>query len=88
MRPLRIATAGNVLVPSYLALGQKGYRIWREASASEAEWWVAEGPLGRFSAEDPLSLLGLVAMAETRGDEWEASDEEIDAYLTKFHPGG
>ncbi|RYG60377.1 hypothetical protein EON80_24785 [bacterium] len=80
---LRIFTAGNVFVPAYLALKQKGFTVWEEGTA-ERETWYAEDATRLFIAEDPLSLLGLVAMHETRGDDWMAEDEEIDAFMAEF----
>ena len=63
-----IATAGNTIIPAYLALLQKGYSISCESSAGAAEeLWVAEDASTRFRAEDPLLLLGLVSLYEIRG---------------------
>lgn len=74
-----IADAANVLVPAYLAICRKGYLVKNENGYMTAE-------LGdrRFLAEDPLRLLGLIALAEIRGAAWQASDEEIDDYLRRF----
>jgi hypothetical protein len=84
-----IATAGNVLVPAYLALLTKGYAVNRITLGNEdepSEWCATKGAY-RFLAEDVLSLLGLVALHETRGDSWRASDAEIDSFFRDF-PGG
>ena len=62
---LHIAMAGNVFVPAYLVLRDKGYTVTREESAEGEEVWLADGPLGKFDADNTVSLLGLVAMAET-----------------------
>ena len=81
-----IASAGNVLVPAYLALVEKGFRVTRSKTArrGDPEEWCAKKGAARFVAEDPLSLLGLVAMREARGRAWRASDEEIDAFFDRF----
>jgi len=81
-----IVSAGNVLVPVYLALVQKGYRVMRSKTGrrDDPEEWCAVKGATRFVAEDPLSLLGLVAMREARGRAWQASDEEIDAFFDQF----
>jgi hypothetical protein len=80
-----IATAGNVLVPAYLALGTKGYRVTRVVDKRQpAETWRAVKAGEEFIAEDPLSLLGLVALYEARGAGWQAEDAEIDAFLKQF----
>ena len=35
-------------------------------------------------SQDPLELLGLVALYEARGDSWKATDAEIDHFLKTF----
>jgi len=80
---VHIHAAGNVEVPAYLSLLAKGYVVTRE-SRGDADYWLAEGPLGRFGAEGPIELLGVVAVAELRGESWKASDKEIKDFLTKF----
>jgi len=42
---------------------------------------IAERDGNWFAAEGPVALLGLIAMAEIRGEAWHASDEEIGEYL-------
>jgi hypothetical protein len=81
-----IANAANVIVPAYLALQQKGYSVscGNSSTADGEEVWCAENFSHRFIAEDPVTLLGLVAIYETRGEEWKASDEEIEEFLSKY----
>jgi hypothetical protein len=79
-----VATSGNVLVPAYLALQQRGYSVRREQRAEGEELWYAENDSHQFIAEDPVLLLGLVAMVETRGDSWYAADDEIRDYLARY----
>lgn len=81
---MNLHAAGNVVVPAYLALLAKGYRVHCERRSDETENWIAEGPHGRFGADDPITLLGVVAVAETRGENWPASDEEIERFLKEF----
>ena len=76
-------SAGNVLIPAYLSLRAKGYSVTSERS-NGSEKWIAEGSLGRFVADCPITLLGVVAVAETRGDSWRATDAEIDAFFKEF----
>jgi hypothetical protein len=80
---LNIATAGNVVVPAFLALIKKGYTVTFKKDG-DVELWTAEGPLGRFIGEDPPLVLGLVALGETRNGDWKATDEEIDYFFSKF----
>jgi hypothetical protein len=85
MKP-KLTDAGNTIVPAYLALLERGYLVCRDPSlaADSGAYWVAEDAGHRFVAEDLVALLGPVAMHETRGPEWQASDEEIDRFLAEF----
>ena len=78
---LEIAAAGNVVVPAYLALVWRGYSVTQTAAGGA---FVAEGPLGRFTADDTISLLGVVALAETRGARWPATDAQVEEFFAKF----
>ena len=75
------------MVPAYLALRAKGYTVTRETPGNEAqETWIAESDSLRLVAEDTVSLLGLAPMAEQRGSDWKASDDEIEAFLRAYGP--
>jgi hypothetical protein len=65
---------------------QRGFSVSRDPSlvTDAGAYWIAEGADYRFVAEDLVTLLGLVALHETRGPEWQASDEEIDQFLAEF----
>ena len=67
---------GNVAI---ITLCDKGYRVWWEASErpSADDWW-AEKEGREFVASSPLALLGLVALWEGRGDEWQEKPGEPD----------
>ncbi|HVG17607.1 MAG TPA: hypothetical protein VNI02_01035 [Blastocatellia bacterium] len=62
-----------------ITLREKGYRVWWEASErpSADDWW-AEKDGREFVASSPLGLLGLVALWERRGDEWQEKPGEAD----------
>ncbi|QDT36320.1 hypothetical protein [Stratiformator vulcanicus] len=77
-----IATAGNTTVPACLAIRQLGYDL--KFPSGDTCLCEAEGPLGRFIAEDPVTLLGLIKLRETRGEDWMASDAEIEAHSKLF----
>jgi hypothetical protein len=79
-----ITAAGNTVVPAYLSLLTKGYVVRREGPPADDEFWVAENEHRRFSAGDLVELLGVVALFEMRGEDWPASDEEIDRFLSEF----
>jgi hypothetical protein len=83
---LAISAAGNTYVPAYLVLLEKGYAVRREEppSAGGEALWYAENEEHRFIAEDVLLLLGLVALYEARGEQWKASDAEIDDFISKW----
>ncbi|HVF85043.1 MAG TPA: hypothetical protein VM821_03595 [Abditibacteriaceae bacterium] len=83
---IKIADAGNVLVPAYLTLIQKGLSVrWLNLTDDpEQELWFAEDATREFVADGPLTLLGLVSLHEIRGDNWQASDEQIDDFLGKY----
>jgi hypothetical protein len=85
MKPT-LADAGNAIVPAYLALLERGFSVSPDPSlaADSGACWVAEDAGHRFVAEDLVALLGLVAMHETRGPKWQASDEEIEQFLAEF----
>jgi hypothetical protein len=78
-RRVCIGIAGNTQLPALLALQAKGYRIWLEIIKYDDPEdygypyqtdYQAEKLGAYFSATTPVELLGLVAMWETRGDEW------------------
>ncbi len=77
-----MADAGNVRDPSLLAILSKHYQVCVEGD-DDCQVWVAVRGSNRFSAADPLALLGLIALYEQRGAAWELSDEErpqLDAF--------
>ncbi len=76
---MRVVDAANAMTPAYLAILSKGYEI-----RSNDGLMIAERESNYFSAEGPVSLLGLIAMAEIRGESWQASDDEIGEFLEKF----
>ena len=82
----KLTDAANTIVPSYLALIQRGLSVYQEPSAvtESGLLWVAEDARTQFFAEDLVTLLGLVAMRETRGTDWQASDEDLESFLARF----
>ena len=82
-RNLTIRIAGNTQNPALNTLREKGYKLWIEPddpNEEESEFidWNAEKNGRYFSATDPVELLGLVAMWEFRGDDWQHKTEEPD----------
>jgi hypothetical protein len=77
--------AGNTYGPALLALRAKGYRVWleyMEVNDPRNPWYPhmpdyqAEKEGAYFSATSPVELLGLVAMWEVRGDDWQSHPGE------------
>ena len=80
-----ICSAGNVDVPSYLVLCAMGYTV-SAGAPSGAPVWYAENEQRRCGADSLVELLGLVCMLEARGNDWQATDSEIDTFLHSFPP--
>lgn len=81
---LRIAAAGNTEVPCYLEILARGYSV-TVVRGTETDYWSASKGDNDFLAEDLVSLLGVIAMAESRGREWQAQDHEIDEFLLRYN---
>jgi hypothetical protein len=76
---MHLSAAANLLAPAYLSLLAKGYSVRDENGLMVAE----RGP-DCFLAENPIELLGVIAIAETRGENWQATDDEIDDFILRF----
>ncbi len=81
-----LAAAANVEVPAYLALRRRGYTVRVEGGGTGKERWLAESDTHRLLGDGPLQLLGLAALLETLGDDWQASDAAIDDFLATHYP--
>ncbi len=56
-----LATYTNVLNTALVVLQRKGYRVW---SNQDESMWYAERQGWDFQADDPIQLLGLIAIFE------------------------
>ncbi|RZI59647.1 MAG: hypothetical protein EOP37_10745 [Rubrivivax sp.] len=74
--PLHLVAAANTSAPALATLHRKGYTVSRVGDEYRAE--RADRCL---SADDPLQLLGLAAILDERGKDWQPSDDEIQALL-------
>ena len=81
---IKIAGAGNVLVPAFLTLQQRGYTVRCQRAADGTQTWFAESATVELIADDPVTLLGLEGIAETRGAGWPASGKEIQDFLNEY----
>ena len=79
-----IAAAGNTEAAAYFVLEGKGFQVQRLV-LDGAETWIATRDDQSFRGDGPLQLLGLVALHEIRGDQWQAGDKEIDRFLSTFN---
>lgn len=75
---VRIVAAGNTLAPALAEVVAAGYKV--VVSANSTEWQANRGEV-MLSADDPLSLLGLVRLYEARGKDWLPTDQEVEALL-------
>jgi hypothetical protein len=84
--PMKVSDAGNVIIPAYLTLQDKGYvveQIFDESVDGITVWRATKG-IDEFNASDPLTLLGVVAMVEHRGEAWQADTEEALPFMNKY----
>ncbi len=84
MKKVNISAAGNVETPAYLSLLNSGYSVRKEMLNEQRDTWIAEKDGNRFTADGPIELLGVVKVYEIRGDNWKATDEEIDKFISEF----
>ncbi|MCC2316053.1 hypothetical protein [Cellulomonas xiejunii] len=75
---IEMASAGNTIVPAILTLRRLHFDV-----TQDADRWVARLGRARFVADDPVTLLGLIKLAENRTP-WRATDSEIDDVLAEF----
>jgi hypothetical protein len=72
----------NTYDSALLVLQNRGYKVWLEPSEDDSElgtWWASRNEAD-FAAFDPLRLLGLVAMWEQRGNQWQREAKEENIY--------
>lgn len=82
---MHIAAAGNTEAPAYLVLVSKGFDVQRHhAGEPDAETWIATKGTLSLQADGLLELLGLIALHDARGDDWPASDAELDSFFRRF----
>ena len=80
---MKIAAAANVEIPAYLSIKQKGYSV-RWEKETKRECWYAEKNDKIFIADCPIELLGVINVFEFRGENWQASDAEVDEFLKEY----
>ena len=81
---MKIASAGNTIVPVYLSIKELGYSITVKKLSDGESLWSAIKDDYKFIGNDPLEVLALIKMHEVRGDSWQASDSEIENFLDLY----
>ncbi len=81
---MKVAGAGNVEVPSYLALIELGYKVDVVEGENKEHTWTATKNKETLIGSGPLELLGLIKMIELRGQNWKATDEQIEGFVKKY----
>ncbi|MEM7279186.1 MAG: hypothetical protein AAF385_13775 [Pseudomonadota bacterium] len=81
---MKIASAANTLVPAYLVILSKGYSVQKDDGPGMKETWRATKNDVELIGEDPLAVLGLVAMYESRGNDWAAEDDQIVKFQEEY----
>jgi hypothetical protein len=77
----KIIAAGNTVVPAILELEHLGFAI---SAPARGEIFTATRGDETYSADDPVTVLGLVRLIELRNWEWGATDSEIESTLDKY----
>ena len=73
----RLGEAMNTYTPALHTLKERGYTLHsRFIDSSRTNEWIAVKDDRIFFAHNPLSLLGLVAMWEQKGDAWQQADKD------------
>ncbi len=83
---MKVSEAGNTIIPAYYALIEKGYqveRVLKEPEDNITLWRATKGSL-ECNASNPITLLGVVAMAETRGEDWKLTQAEFKEFHEKY----
>ncbi|MDG3002304.1 hypothetical protein [Paludisphaera mucosa] len=75
---LSLVAAGNTFNPSLIALRAKGYSLRIEVvDDGGSNLWCASKDGRRFAGYSPPELLGLVALWEHLGDDWNRQTPDI-----------
>ena len=81
---MKISAAGNTEAPSYGCLLEKGYNVIVVDSVCGKSIVIARRGDIELVGNSMLELLGLAALADFKGDDWQASDKLLDDYLSKI----
>lgn len=82
-----ILAAANIIVPAFLVLEQLGFTVTVDEGAEVSRVRARRGD-EEFVADDPITILGLVKLIESRTWDWKPTDEEIDQTIKRYNLGG
>ena len=80
---MKISSSGNTESPAYGCLVEKGYNVIAIDSICGKSIIIAKKDDIELVGDSMLELLGLSALADIKGGDWQASDELLDDYLSK-----
>jgi hypothetical protein len=78
-----VTAAGNTVVPGLLALEEIGFQVLVDHMESR-QFVIATRGDERYSADDPITVLGLIKLVQIRGWQWTATDSQIDQTIRKY----
>ncbi|GGI89289.1 hypothetical protein [Shewanella gelidii] len=81
---MNLSAASNTEIPAYELLIELGYEVAQLNSNSADVLWLATRNGDKFKANGLIELLGIVKLAECKGENWQVSDDKIDIFLSKF----
>jgi hypothetical protein len=82
LKQVTLVASGNTYNPSLLALREKGYDVWLESSGDDdRSLWCARKDDHSFLAYSGPELLGLVALHEHFGDDWNRQEPDLYGQL-------
>jgi hypothetical protein len=76
-----LVAAGNTYNPALITLLAKGYCLRAETLGDDRNLWSASKAGRQFAGYSPPELLGLVALWEHLGDDWNRQEPDILAEL-------
>ncbi len=83
----KLSTADNVEATASTVLREKGFELHViDVAAGKPPLLVARDKDHEFRAHSALEILGLLAVFEARGDDWQPSEED-EHHRTKFWDG-
>ena len=81
-----IDAAGNTVVPALLALEALGFDVVVETVGERQTCRAARGD-ERYSADDPVTVLGLIKLVEARGWDWHPDDQQLGQAMQRYGLG-